>query len=157
MYVDLDDVEVPGGARFEHHVIRFPRVSVGAVVVEGERVLLLWRHRFTTDTWGWEIPAGWVDPGEEPDDAVRREILEETGHRVGVVEPLIRYHPLTGISDQRYRVYIASDACREGQPEAGESSRVEWVPVADLRNLIANGQITDGPSLTALATFLALR
>ncbi|MGX7829779.1 NUDIX hydrolase [Actinokineospora sp. 24-640] len=155
--IDLDDVEVPGGPRFEHHVIRFPRVSVGAVVIDDDRVLLLWRHRFTTDTWGWEIPAGWADPREEPEDAVRREILEETGHRVSVVKPLVRYHPLTGISDQRYRVFLASDARHEGPPDAAEASRVEWVPITELRGLIADGQITDGPSLTALATFLALR
>ncbi len=42
-------------------------------------VLLLWRHRFITDTWGWEIPAGGIDPGETPPDAAARETLEETG------------------------------------------------------------------------------
>jgi 8-oxo-dGTP pyrophosphatase MutT (NUDIX family) len=138
-------------------VIRFPRISVGAVVADGDRVLLLWRHRFTTDTWGWETPAGWVDPGEQPEEAVRREILEETGHRVGVVEPLVGYHPLTGICDQRYRVFLASGARHEGPPEAAEASRVEWVPITDLGHPIADGQVTDGPSLTALATFLVLR
>lgn len=48
----MDDVEIPGGPRFDHHVLRFPRVSVGAVVVDPDRVLLLWRHRFTTNRWG---------------------------------------------------------------------------------------------------------
>jgi hypothetical protein len=63
--VSLDDVEIPGGDRFEHHVVHFPRASVTAVVTdEAGAVLLLWRHRFITGTWGWEIPAGWGDPGE---------------------------------------------------------------------------------------------
>src|SRR3989442_683368 len=55
----LVDVEIPDGDRFEHHVIRFPNHAAGTVVRDPDRgVLLLWRHRFITDTWGWEIPAG---------------------------------------------------------------------------------------------------
>ncbi|MBC6448912.1 NUDIX hydrolase [Actinokineospora xionganensis] len=155
--VDLDDVEIPGHQRFEHHVIRFPRVSVGAVVIDGDRVLLLWRHRFTTDTWGWEIPAGWADDGEDALEAARREVLEETGYQADTVTPLIVYSPMTGISDQRFQVFLASDVQRVGIPDAAEASRVEWVPIADLRSLIASEQIGDGPSLTALSSYLVLR
>ena len=51
----LVDVEVPGGSRFDHHVVRLPHGAVGTVVHDRTRgVLLLWRHRFITDTWGWE-------------------------------------------------------------------------------------------------------
>lgn len=155
--VDLDDVEIPGDTRFEHHVIRFPRVSVGAVVIDGDRVLLLWRHRFTTDTWGWEIPAGWADDGEDAAEAARREVLEEAGYQADTVTPLIVYSPMTWISDQRFHVFLASDVQRQGVPDAAEASRVEWVPIADLRALIASGQIGDGPSLTALSSYLVLR
>ena len=63
----LADVEIPGGDRFEHHVVRVPREAAGCVVHDPDQgVLLLWRHRFITDTWGWEIPAGAVDAGREP-------------------------------------------------------------------------------------------
>ena len=64
----LVDVEIPGGERFEHHVVRMPNKAAGTVVHDPDRgVLLLWRHRFITDTWGWEIPAGGIDPGETPE------------------------------------------------------------------------------------------
>jgi 8-oxo-dGTP pyrophosphatase MutT (NUDIX family) len=83
----LVDVEIPGGERFEHHVVRVPRQAAGCVVHDPDRgVLLLWRHRFITDTWGWEIPAGAVDDGERPGDAAAREVREETGWRPGPVE-----------------------------------------------------------------------
>src|SRR5258706_1545987 len=60
----LVDVEIPDGDRFEHHVVRVPGPAVGAIVTdEALGVLLLWRHRFITDSWGWEIPAGGVDRG----------------------------------------------------------------------------------------------
>ncbi|NUT53516.1 MAG: NUDIX hydrolase [Saccharothrix sp.] len=153
--VDLDDVDIPGGPRFEHHVLRFPRASTGAVVTDRDRVLLLWRHRFTTDTWGWEIPAGWSEHGEDPAEAVVREVREETGYEPHDVAPLVTYSPMTGISSQRYHVYLARSATLTGAHEAAEASRVEWIPVSDLPGLITTGQITDGPSLTALAVYLA--
>lgn len=154
--VDLDDVEVPGGRRFPHHVLRFPRASVGAVVRDADSVLLLWRHRFIVDAWGWEIPAGWSDPGEEPQQAIRREIEEETGYRVALIEPLTAYHPMSGITAQRFQLFLASGAERVGEPEAEEANRVEWIPLAKVRKLLADGDILDGPSLTALAYFLTV-
>ena len=52
----------PTAHRFDHHVLRTPNHAAGAVVHDPDRgVLLLWRHRFITDPWGWEIPAGRVD------------------------------------------------------------------------------------------------
>jgi hypothetical protein len=75
----LEDVEIPGGERFEHHVVRM-RPMVVAVVFDdtAERCLLLWRHRFITEVWGWEVPGGWIDGDEDPADAARREVEEET-------------------------------------------------------------------------------
>ena len=104
----LADVEIPGGERFEHHVVRVPREAAGCVVHDPERgVLLLWRHRFITDTWGWEIPAGAVDDGETPAEAAAREVREETGWRPGPVEHLVTYQPSNGLSDQRFNVFLA--------------------------------------------------
>jgi 8-oxo-dGTP pyrophosphatase MutT (NUDIX family) len=156
--LDIDTVEVPGRPPFEHHVIRFPRASVGAVVVNNsDEVLLLWRHRFTTNTWGWEIPAGWSDDGEDPTTAVIREIIEETGHRPIRVEPMTTYSPLTGICSQRYRLFVAYGAERVARPIAdGESTRIEWISLTDVPRLAAEGLIPDGPSLTALTYFLAV-
>ena len=104
----LADVEIPGGERFDHHVVRVPREAAGCVVHDPERgVLLLWRHRFITDTWGWEIPAGATDDGESPAEAAAREVHEETGWRPGPVEHLVTYQPTNGLSDQRFHVFLA--------------------------------------------------
>src|SRR5580704_16437810 len=62
--IQLADVELPDGRHLEHRVIRTPP-GAGAVVTDKQkRVLLLWRHRFITNTWGWEIPVGKAEPGE---------------------------------------------------------------------------------------------
>jgi 8-oxo-dGTP pyrophosphatase MutT (NUDIX family) len=153
----LVDVEIPGGERFEHHVVRYPNHAAGTVVRDPDRgVLLLWRHRFITDTWGWEIPAGRIDPGETPAQAAARETLEETGWEPGPLLPLVRYQPTNGVSDQSFHIFTADGATHRGDPsDPGESERVEWVNVADLRRLVQDGQMLDGLSLTSVLYALA--
>jgi 8-oxo-dGTP pyrophosphatase MutT (NUDIX family) len=156
--VHLDDVELPDGTHLEHHVLDFPRGSVGAVFVDDQdRTLLIWRHRFITDRWGWEVPAGWIDPGEDPDTAIRREIEEETGYRAGRIERMVDYKPLAGISTMHYTAYVAK------QPEyvrtilaESETSRVAWTPLADVPRLVHSGHIQDGPSLLMLSYYLGM-
>jgi 8-oxo-dGTP pyrophosphatase MutT (NUDIX family) len=153
----LVDVEIPGSARFEHHVVRMPNFAAGTVVRDPDRgVLLLWRHRFITDTWGWEIPAGRIEPDETPIRAAAREALEETGWNPGALRPLVRYQPTNGLSDQVFYIFVADGATYVGEPsDAGESERVEWVSIPDLRRLVQDEQMLDGLSLTAILYALA--
>jgi len=157
LHLVLVDVEIPGGERFEHHVVRMPNHAAGTIVRDPERgVLMLWRHRFITDTWGWEIPAGRIDPGETPHDAAAREALEETGWRPGALRALFRFQPTNGLSDQVFHIFVADGATREGEPsDPGEAERVEWVTVPELRRLVHDGQVLDGLSLTAVLYALA--
>lgn len=155
--LSLVDVEIPGGERFDHHVVRMPRQAAGTVVADPERgVLMLWRHRFITDTWGWEIPAGRIDPGETPEEAAAREVLEETGWRPTGLRAMIAYQPTNGLSDQRFHLFSATGAEHVGDPtDTSESERVEWVPEARLRALARTGGIPDGLSLTAVLYAMA--
>jgi 8-oxo-dGTP pyrophosphatase MutT (NUDIX family) len=154
----LADVEIPGGDRFDHHVVRMPRKASGTVVHDRERgLLLLWRHRFITDTWGWELPAGLIDEGETPEQAAARETLEETGHRPGPLRHLVTYFPTNGLSDQTFHLYLAESAIDEGPPaDRSEAERVEWVPVDDARRLVREGAVRDGLSLVGLLWYFAM-
>jgi 8-oxo-dGTP pyrophosphatase MutT (NUDIX family) len=149
------DVEVPGGRRFDHHVVRMPQDAAGTLVVDdgrdGRRLLLLWRHRFVTDEWGWEVPAGRLDDGETPEQAARRECVEETGWRPGPVRSLATFTPVSGVIDLRFHVFAAEGATQVGEPvDVSESERVEWVDTTRVREEIIAGRVVDGLSLTAL-------
>jgi 8-oxo-dGTP pyrophosphatase MutT (NUDIX family) len=152
MNLRLVDVELPDGTRFEHHVLRLPREAAAAVVHDpGRGVLLLWRHRFITDSAGWEIPAGRIEPDETAEQAAARETLEETGWRPGSLRLVGTYHPLPGAVDQRFHVFVAEGATYVGAPaDRNEAERIEWVPVARVRELLRAGEITDGYSVTGL-------
>jgi len=145
------DVEVPGGRRFPHHVVRMPQDAAGTLVVDGTRVLLLWRHRFVTDEWGWEVPAGRLDEGETPAQAAARECLEETGWEPAAVRPLTSFTPVSGLVDLHFHLFAATGAVHVGDPvDTSESERVEWVEAARLREEVAAGRVVDGLSLMAL-------
>jgi 8-oxo-dGTP pyrophosphatase MutT (NUDIX family) len=152
MNLGLVDVEVPGHARFDHHVVRFPRPAAGTVIHDAVRgVLLLWRHRFISDTWGWELPAGGADPGETLEATAIREAIEEAGWRPEGLRHLVTYQPINGSVDQRFTVFYATKAVEVGPPtDASESERIEWVPLEKLRDEIRAGRVTDGMSLTGL-------
>lgn len=154
--LSLVDVEIPDERRFDHHVIRVPRAAAGAVIHRPGEVLLLWRHRFITDTWGWEIPAGKIEAGEAPVDAAEREALEESGWQPGPLRHLTTFHPTNGISDQTFHIFIADGATYIGEPtDRSEATRVEWVPITRVREFIASDDIRDGLSLCAVAVALA--
>lgn len=145
------DVLLPDGGQVDHHVVRMPAPAAGTVVVKDGAVLLLYRHRFITDTWGWEIPAGRVDPGETPLTAASRETIEETGWRPLGLRELCTFNPANGILDQVFHIFVADDAERLGDPvDTNEASRIEWVPIDRVRDIVLSGEMPDGLSFGAL-------
>ena len=151
MRLALVDVELPSGERFEHHVVRFPEPASAAVVRDPERgILLLRRHRFTVDTFSWEVPAGRADHGESPEDTARRETTEETGWRPGPLRSVGSFHPMPGAVDQTFHLFVAHGAEQVGEPDEDEAPQVDWKPVEEVRRLMRDGSITDGLTLVAL-------
>ena len=156
--VGLADVELPSGRRIAHHVVRVPRPAVGVVVHQPARgVLMLRRHRFIPDRWVWEIPAGRVEAGESVAAAGAREVLEETGWRVGPLAPVFEFWPSIGLSDQRFHLLHAREATLAGPPsDLDETGEVAWIPAARVPALIQSGQVAGALALTGLLWLLTL-
>ncbi|MGD3105517.1 NUDIX domain-containing protein [Streptomyces sp. YGL11-2] len=147
----LVDVEQPDGRRWEHHVVRLRHLAVAAVVNDQREVLMMWRHRFITDSWAWELPMGLIEEGESPDAAAAREVEEETGWRPGPMKPLIYAEPANGITDSQHYVFRADGATHIGAPtEKNESDRIEWVPLDRVRAMIDRREIVSSGSLVGL-------
>lgn len=150
------DVELPDGRHLDHRLIRTPPGAGAVVTDDHHRVLLIWRHRFITDTWGWEIPIGKIEPGEAPVDAAAREVEEETGWRPSHLRPLLYTHPSPGLLDSTHHIYQANTATYTGPPtESFEAERIAWTPLADIGDLIDKRNITSGTTIAALLHLLA--
>jgi 8-oxo-dGTP pyrophosphatase MutT (NUDIX family) len=114
------------------------------------RVLLIWRHRFIPDMWGWELPGGRVEAGEDPAEAAAREVLEETGWRPGPLTHLLDVRTSPGFTDGVHHIFRAEGAVRVGPPVDVEAERIEWVPIADAPALIARGEVTSASTMAGL-------
>jgi 8-oxo-dGTP pyrophosphatase MutT (NUDIX family) len=153
----LADVELPDGRHLEHRLLRMT-ASAGAVVIDGQqRALLIWRHRFITGLWGWEIPMGRIEEGEVPAQAAAREVEEETGWRPARLRPLAYAQPAAGIMDAAHHIFVAEEATKIGRPaDEFESTRVEWVPLREAPALIAKREIVSSSTMAALLYLLAV-
>ena len=155
--LSLVDVQPPGGSeRFEHHVVRLFRAGIGLVVDDDERVLMLWRHRFVVDQWGWELPGGIVEEGEEEGSAIAREIQEETGWKPAKMRRLVSYQPMIGMVDSPHAIYFARGAEFKGDPQqSDELGRIEWIPLDRVKDLMAKDEIIGSGSMVGLLHVLA--
>ncbi|MFF5108273.1 NUDIX hydrolase [Streptosporangium sp. NPDC000509] len=147
----LVDVAIPDGERFEHHVVHLDRAAITVVVDDQNRVLLMWRHRFLADRWGWELPGGLVDAGEDAMTTAAREVEEETGYRPKEIEHLITYQPMAGMVDSEHNLFLVRGAELVGSPTGEiEADLIEWVPMSEIPAMIARGDIWTSGTLIGL-------
>lgn len=155
--VYADKVETPEGEIIEdYHQIDFPRKSVVVVVSKNNKICMIKSYRYTLDEICTELPAGFIDYGETPENAAIREVKEETGLDIENPEFLFKFYPSNGISNQLLHVYTAKteseielDNNHEGIQE------VFWMNKNEISNLIKNNQIEDGISLLALLRYFS--
>jgi 8-oxo-dGTP pyrophosphatase MutT (NUDIX family) len=159
VHVATADVELPDGRRLDHRIIRTAAPGAGIVIVHENRVLLMWRHRFITDTYGWEIPHGSIRNGEAPADAAAREAEEETGWRpLPPIRPFVYTQPSPGLMTSEHHIFRSDSATYIGPPkDAFESDKIEWIPFDEIRPLIDKQHIVAGTTLVALLYLLINR
>lgn len=120
-------------------------------------ILLLFRYRFIVSRFGWEIPAGKVEKGEEPAETARREALEETGWEPQDLQHLLSMNTSPGLTDQVSHLFLARKSDQRGSPvDTDESVCLRWCTSAEIRALIQAGEITDAFTLSGLLWYLTL-
>ncbi|GAJ22931.1 unnamed protein product, partial [marine sediment metagenome] len=123
-----------------------------------DNVLLVKQFRKSVEKELLEIPAGGIDPGEDPVTTVRREMQEETGYLPRKVERLGGFYSTPGYCTEYLHLYLATDLTPSPLcAEDTESIKLTRVPTSQIPSLIASGGICDAKSIAGLLTFLKYR
>lgn len=163
--LDIDTVRFPDGSTGEMELFRHSGASaVVPVLSRGNEadpeIMLIRQYRYATDGYIWEVPAGRLDPGEEPLACARRELLEETGATAERFDRLTTIYPTPGFCDERIHLFAASGLSVSEQNtrrEADEFMEVTKIRLSQILGMIKDGQIVDGKTISAVLYFAAFR
>ncbi len=144
-----DVIQLPNGRQATREYIRHSgAVCVLPLTDEGEAVMVR-QYRYPFARVLLEVPAGKLDPGETPDEAVRRELSEETGAEAGEWTYLGEYFPTVAYSDEVIHLYLARELTfSKMHLDEDEFLNVERVPLKELVDQAMAGQLPDGKTQT---------
>jgi ADP-ribose pyrophosphatase len=161
--VHHDKLIEPDGRSNERDVIRH-NGSVVILAVDNSKsktdpwVVIERQYRHAAQQYLWELPAGKLDPGEDPLDGARRELAEETGYRARTWKPLVEYFPSPGFLGETMKVFLA-EGLEAGQacPEEDESIEFRLVKLSEILKMIDRGAIHDGKTLTTVLLYARIK
>jgi ADP-ribose pyrophosphatase len=149
--LELDEIQERGGVKALREVVRH-RGSVAALPVDDEgRLVLVRQYRHPIGQALWEVPAGLLEKGESPEQAIRREIEEEVGRRAGDLERLALFHPTPGFCDEVLHLFRATRL--EETPvrhDEDEILEAKWFTLDEARRMMRGGDLRDAKTLIAL-------
>jgi ADP-ribose pyrophosphatase len=154
--LDLDTVRFPDGSTGQLELIRHP--GAAAIVPcasdpaeTDPTILLIRQYRYATGGPLWEIPAGTLDAGEDPEACARRELLEETGVTARRLERLTSIWTTPGFTNEVIHLYLAT-GLTTGEPSRERDEFIEVVPqpLSRVLALIRDGEIRDAKTVVAI-------
>lgn len=141
----------PDGSTHTRESVQHPGAVVVLPLLEDGRVCLIRNYRSAVDRTLIELPAGTLEPHEEPLQTARRELEEETGYRAGAVEPLCQFYMSPGILNEKMHLYLATAlTAGPARLEAGEQIEPWLVPWSEALAMAEDGRIEDAKTLVAL-------
>ena len=153
LHVHRDSVRLPDGEIRTREYIDHPGAVAIVPLLEGDSILLERQFRYPHGRVMVEIPAGKIDPGEEPVETARRELLEETGRVAAGWRHLGTIHPLVAYSNERIELFLATELTVTGGGPAledGEFLETFTLPLAEALEWVRTGRITDSKTMIGL-------
>ena len=116
-----------------------------------EEVVLIRNERFAVGETLWELPAGTLEPKEDPADCAGRELIEETGYRAAGLEKLTAFYPTPGFVTEFMHAYRATGLTHVGQDlDPNERIEVETMPMSRALELVRSGEVKDAKTVAVL-------
>ena len=153
----VDTVRIPGGRETTREIVEHSDCVAIVAIDANDSVLLVKQFRKAVEKELLEIPAGGIDPGEDPVTAVRREMREETGYLPRKVERLGGFYATPGYCTEYLHLYLATDLTPSQLfAEDTDSIKLFRVPISQIPGLIAYGSIWDAKSIAGLLIYSSL-
>jgi len=146
------EVVNPSGGEGIYGVVHFKNIAVGVIPIDEEgNTWLVGQYRYTLDRYSWEIPEGGCPKGEDPLDAAKRELKEETGLIADEYTKILYFHTSNSVTDEEGYIYLAKGLTQgESEPEDTEDLKVKKVPFAEAVQMVIRGEITDLMSVSGI-------
>ena len=161
--LDVDLVRYPDGSVGELEMIRHPGASAIVPFLsdprgEDPQVLLIRQYRYAAEDYLLEIPAGRLNPREDPRDCALRELKEETGCSAEQVDHLFTMYTTPGFTDEKIHLFMATGlTAGEAKRESDEFLDLEPMPLSRALELVEAGEIKDAKTITSLLLWDKLR
>lgn len=148
----VDNVRLPNGKEAQREVI----LHNGGVTIiaepEAGKIVLLKQFRYSVGKVLWEVPAGRIGRGEDPLNAAKRELKEETGYRANKWDSLGIIYPLPGYSTEVLYLFKATDLIDdEPEPDPDENFEVKVMDLKHAWQMVKDGEIRDAKTISAIS------
>lgn len=152
VHLKVHDVKLPDGNMSKREVVHHGGAVAVVATDNKNRVLMVKQFRLPADKIMWEIPAGTLEPEEDPKTCAIRELQEETGYKpVDDLIDLHGIHPAPGYTTEFIHIYWSKQQTKSDLPQdADEFVEAEWKTIDDVLALIANGDITDSKTVVGI-------
>jgi ADP-ribose pyrophosphatase len=153
----VDTVRKPSGKITTREIVEHSDAVAVVVLDSRDRVILVRQYRKAVGKTLLEIPAGGIDPGEQPISSVRRELQEEIGYLPNKIDKLGGFYSAPGYCTEYLHLYLATYLI-PSRLEAEDTDEIEVVrvPLAKIPDLIASGEIADAKSVASLLRVISL-
>jgi ADP-ribose pyrophosphatase len=145
-------LRLPSGRTVVRQVVQHPGAVVIIPQLADGRLMLIAQYRFAVGETLLEFPAGTLEPGEEPLQCARRELIEETGYRADHWRALGIMYPSPGYCNEKQYLFVASGLIPDhAAGDDDEIIEVKRLTVREVERAIADGALVDAKSIAAYA------
>ena len=147
----LRQVSLPDGTIVGREIADNSGAIVIVALTEKNEVRLVKQYRSAADDWIIELPAGGLEPGEDPEEAAPRELLEEVGDKAQQWQSLGGFYSAPGILTEYLHIYLATELTPgPNQPEFDEFIEVLTIPWVEVMAMIVRNEINDAKTIAGL-------
>ena len=148
--LNIDRVLFPSGCEKIREVVMHKSAVTVLPVHSDGKISLVRQYRHAVDEDLYEIPAGLIEPGEDPSETAVRELQEEIGYKPGTIEKIFEFYTSPGYSTERIIFFYATDLTPSKLAEDDdEYIKVYDFTLEEIKSMIRSGDIKDGKTIMA--------